>query len=73
LLVVDILPHDHEEYRQQMGHIWLGFDEPQIGHWLEQAGFHRLHFHELRADPKAMGPTLFAATARVTDSQDTQN
>jgi len=72
LLVVDILPHEHDEYRQQMGHIWLGFDEPEIRHWLDQAGFCRLHFQELRADPKAMGPTLFAATARVADSQAAQ-
>ena len=24
LLVVDMLPHDRETYRQQMGHVWLG-------------------------------------------------
>ncbi len=73
LLVVDILPHEHEEYRQQMGHFWLGFDEPEIRHWFEQADFHHLNFHRLRADPKAMGPTLFAATARVADSRATRH
>ncbi len=25
LIVVDMMPHDHEEYRQQMGHVWAGF------------------------------------------------
>ena len=25
LVVVDMLPHDRESYRQQMGHVWLGF------------------------------------------------
>ncbi|RPJ84188.1 MAG: methyltransferase domain-containing protein, partial [Acidobacteria bacterium] len=25
LLVADMLPHDHDEYRQTMGHVWLGF------------------------------------------------
>ncbi len=25
LLVVDMAPHEREEYRQQMGHVWLGF------------------------------------------------
>ena len=25
LLVVDMIPHDREEYRQQMGHLWTGF------------------------------------------------
>jgi ArsR family transcriptional regulator len=65
LLVVDMLPHEREEYRQQMGHVWLGFDELQLRLWLEQAGFHHITFHELRADPEAKGPTLFAATART--------
>ena len=27
LLIVDMAPHEHEEYRQQMGHVWLGFSE----------------------------------------------
>jgi len=27
ILICDMLPHEREEYRQQMGHIWLGFGE----------------------------------------------
>ena len=30
VLVVDMLPHDRQEYQQQMGHVWLGFSEKQI-------------------------------------------
>src|SRR5688572_30001420 len=26
-LVIDMMPHDREEYRQQMGHVWQGFSE----------------------------------------------
>ena len=37
LLVVDMLPHEREEYRQQMGHVWLGFDEDQLSSWLIEA------------------------------------
>jgi SAM-dependent methyltransferase len=64
LLVVDMMPHDREEYRQQMGHVWLGFSEPQLAGWLEPAGLGRLVYRSLPADPAAKGPTLFAATAR---------
>lgn len=64
LLVVDMMPHDREEYRQQMGHVWLGFSEAQLGGWLEPAGITRLVYRPLPADPAAKGPTLFAATAR---------
>ena len=31
LLVVDMLPHEREEYQQQMGHVWLGiFGEADV-------------------------------------------
>ena len=30
LLVVDMLPHDREDYRQQMGHVWLGFSDEHM-------------------------------------------
>src|SRR5881296_3681104 len=39
LLILDMMPHDREEYRQTMGHVWLGFSEKQITQWLHAAGF----------------------------------
>jgi ArsR family transcriptional regulator len=66
LLVVDMLPHEREEYRQQMGHVWLGFNEEQLSSWLRAAGFERVRVQALPADPEAKGPTLFAASARKT-------
>ena len=30
LVVVDMLPHEREEYRRTMGHIWLGFDRAAV-------------------------------------------
>jgi ArsR family transcriptional regulator len=64
LLIVDMLPHEHVEYRQQMGHVWLGFSETQIEQWLASAGFDGIRVRQLPADPTAKGPTLFAASAR---------
>ena len=64
LLVVDMLPHDHEEYRVEMGHVWLGFGEGQLTAWLAAAGFDRVRYRALPADPAARGPALFAASAR---------
>jgi len=65
LLLVDMLPHDREEYRQDMGHVWLGFGETQLSEWLADPGFERIHIRTLPPDPQAKGPTLFTATARV--------
>jgi ArsR family transcriptional regulator len=63
VLVVDMLPHDRQEYQQQMGHVWLGFSEKQIGKFLTDAGFSDVRMRLLPADPDAMGPALFAAAA----------
>jgi ubiquinone/menaquinone biosynthesis C-methylase UbiE/DNA-binding transcriptional ArsR family regulator len=60
-LVVDMLPHDRQEYQQQMGHVWLGFSEKQIGRFLTGAGFADVRVRMLPADPDAKGPALFAA------------
>jgi ubiquinone/menaquinone biosynthesis C-methylase UbiE len=64
VLVVDMLPHDRQEYQQQMGHVWLGFSEKQITKFLSGAGFDDVRVRALPADPDAKGPALFAAVAR---------
>ena len=63
LLVVDMQPHDREEYQQQMGHVWLGFSEKQISRFLTSAGFDGVRVRPLPSDPDARGPALFAAVA----------
>jgi SAM-dependent methyltransferase len=62
VLVIDMLPHDHVEYQQQMGHVWLGFGEDQIARLLGGAGFARVRTRALPPVPEARGPVLFAAT-----------
>ena len=62
-LVVDMLPHEREEYQQQMGHVWLGFTEKQMTRLLAGAGFDHVRIRALPADPDAKGPSLFAAVA----------
>jgi ArsR family transcriptional regulator len=63
ILVVDMQPHDREEYQQQMGHVWLGFSEKQISRFLTGAGFDGVRVRSLPSDPDAKGPALFAAIA----------
>ena len=64
LLVTDMLPHDREEYRKQMGHVWLGFPEDHIRRLLSGAGLDRVRVTSLEPDGDAKGPALFVATAR---------
>ena len=63
VLVVDMLPHERQDYQQQMGHVWLGFSEKQITKFLAGAGFSDARVRTLPADPDAKGPALFAAAA----------
>jgi ubiquinone/menaquinone biosynthesis C-methylase UbiE/DNA-binding transcriptional ArsR family regulator len=64
LLLVDMFEHDRAEYRQQMGHVWLGFSRAQIEQWLDQTGFGDVRVRALPADPQAKGPALLVASAR---------
>jgi ArsR family transcriptional regulator len=68
LLIVDMLPHDREEYQQQMGHVWLGFSDKQISRFVSGAGFGDVRIRALPVDPDARGPALFAAVATRTGS-----
>ena len=63
LLISDMLPHDREAYRQQMGHVWLGFGEDALQRLLTTAGFERIRVASMPADPDAKGPALFVAGA----------
>ena len=63
LLISDMLPHDRETYRQQMGHVWLGFGEETLHKLLGNAGFDQIRIAAMPADPDAKGPALFVAGA----------
>lgn len=64
LLISDMLPHDHEEYRRQMGHVWLGFGDDQLKGLLGSAGFVDVRIVHQQSNPDAKGPALFVAGAR---------
>jgi ubiquinone/menaquinone biosynthesis C-methylase UbiE/DNA-binding transcriptional ArsR family regulator len=63
LVLCDMLPHDHEEYKQQMGHVWLGFGDDQLRRLLGTAGFDDIRIVPLPVDAEAKGPALFVASA----------
>lgn len=64
VLLVDLLPHAQQEYRERMGHVWLGFSAEQVENWLRDAGFDGIRVRTLLADRDAKGPALFVATGR---------
>ncbi|MDX1630949.1 MAG: metalloregulator ArsR/SmtB family transcription factor [Thermoanaerobaculia bacterium] len=66
LLIVDLLPHDREELRREMGHAWLGFSRGQVEELLQESSFEPIRVRPLPPDPEAKGPALFAASATKT-------
>lgn len=65
LLLVDLMPHDREEYVAQLGHIWQGFAEDQITGWLDAAGFSNARYRPMAHDASDRTPGLFVCTARL--------
>lgn len=63
-LLVDFIIHERTDYAIQLGHVWQGFDEPQVLGWLQDGGFVGCRYRPLPSDPAAKGPSLFSATAR---------
>jgi len=61
LLLIDMTPHDRADLAESLGQLWPGFDADAITALGRGAGFDRVTYHPLPADPAAKGPTLFAA------------
>src|SRR4051812_4811786 len=64
LLVLDMMPHDRQDLRQTMGHLWQGFASATLGEWMRESGLEGVRYNPLPPDPDAKGPTLFAATGK---------
>ena len=67
ILILDMVRHQRTAFREEMGHVWLGFTREDLTGWLEAAGFDPPRLSELPADPSAAGPLLFnlCATTRT--------
>lgn len=64
LIVVDMQPHDRDDYRQRMGHVWLGFGDTQMIRLLQAARLEAVRVVPLAPESAAEGPPLFLAAAR---------
>jgi ubiquinone/menaquinone biosynthesis C-methylase UbiE len=62
-VVVDLLPHDHEHFRERMGQQWLGFDRERVSGLAASAGLSLRSFRELAPEPGTTGPALFVSVA----------
>lgn len=61
LLITDLMPHEHAEYRQTMGHQRLGVGERELSGWTRDAGLGGGRYIPLPLAPETKGPRLFSA------------
>jgi ArsR family transcriptional regulator len=62
-VVVDLLPHDRDDFRRQIGQLHSGFDPKQLEETMQSAGFTAARATPLPPEQGAKGPALFLATA----------
>lgn len=63
-VVVDLLPHDRDDFRHRMGQQVLGFDLEQVRSLLTDTGMNVTRAATIPPEPDVKGPALFLAAAR---------
>jgi len=63
LVMVDMMIHERSEYRELMGHQWLGFDQDTVARWCREAQLDGFAYRPLPPQQNAKGPLLFVASA----------
>lgn len=61
-VIVDLLRHDREDFRRQMGQSSLGFEPEELVQMLAEAGLAGASCRTLLPEPQAKGPALLLAT-----------
>jgi len=66
-VVVDLLHHDRDDFRRQMGQLRNGFRATELAQLLAGAGLVSISCSPLTPEPQAKGPALLLATGTVPD------
>lgn len=61
LVIVDLLPHDREDFRRQSGQQRRGFDPKDLQALVQSSGFSGCRIEPVAPEPGAKGPALFIA------------
>jgi len=59
--IIDLLRHDRDDFRREMGQLSMGFEHSELAHELELAGFGQVTCSPLAPEPEAKGPALLLA------------
>jgi ArsR family transcriptional regulator len=62
VVIVDLLPHDRDDFRQQMGQQVMGFEPEQMERMIRDVGFEMSKTVSLSPEAGAIGPAMFLAS-----------
>jgi ubiquinone/menaquinone biosynthesis C-methylase UbiE/DNA-binding transcriptional ArsR family regulator len=62
-IIVDLLPHDRDDFRRELGQTSLGISVDLLTEMLRASLFTKINISPLPPEPSAKGPALFLATA----------
>jgi ArsR family transcriptional regulator len=62
-VILDLLPHDRDDFRRQLGQRAMGFAPEELSQMLAACGFANPAVRALAPEPDVKGPALFLATA----------
>jgi len=62
-VIVDLLPHDRDDFRRQLGQTSLGLEPKAVERMMGDAGLKNSSTRPLASEPNVKGPALFLATA----------
>lgn len=65
LIVVDLLPHDRDDFRRQTGQLAMGFPNEFVDKAMSAAKLQDTTIRPLPPEPQAKGPALFLASGRM--------
>jgi ArsR family transcriptional regulator len=72
-IVVDLLPHDREDFRVKMGQQVLGFEIDSVKRMTAEAGMKVTRGLELAPEAGAKGPNLFLVSCQKSDGNGSRN
>jgi SAM-dependent methyltransferase len=61
-VVVDLQPHDREDFRVEMGQQHRGIDSGELEQMMREAGFAQTSTRPISPEPNVKGPALFLTT-----------
>lgn len=64
VVLVDFGIHEHKWMEQELGLLWLGFEEAQLREWIEAAGLEATRIRRYASEAKRDLPPSFVATAQ---------